>query len=228
MDMKAKSSLIRTFRSKRMWSQEQLALACGLGLRTIQRVETRGSASTETIKALASVFEVDAMSLVWQDGDYQVYKHKQWSVVILALMPILFSAIIINSQFIAIPASAMGVLFALLTIVTFVFSSMTIEVNEIEIKWFFGPGLFRKSLNLEKIGSYKTVRNPIWMGFGIHAFGTGWIYNVSGLLGIEIELKSGASIRLGTDEPNYLVAAIDDAQANIGVEVPSKKSDNGN
>lgn len=50
------------------------------------------------------------------------------------------------------------------------------------------------------------------MGFGIHAYGTGWIYNVSGLLGVEIELKGGSFIRLGTDQPNYLIQAIEDAK----------------
>lgn len=54
------------------------------------------------------------------------------------------------------------------------------------------------------------------MGFGIHPFGTGWIYNVSGLLGSEIELKSGSFIRLGTNEPNYLLQAMDDAIDNAG------------
>ena len=215
MDMKAKSSLIRKYRTKRMWSQEQLATVCGLGLRTIQRIESRGSVSLETIKALAAVFEVDADTLVWKDGDYQVYKHKQWSFVIFAIAPLIASLLLaFDDAYDIMPATVMGILFGLLTIITLVFSSMTIEVNESEVKWFFGPGLFRKSLPLEQVGKYRSVKNPIWMGFGIHAFGTGWIYNVSGLLGVEIELMGGSFIRLGTDEPNYLVAAIEDSKVN--------------
>ncbi|WP_067100681.1 hypothetical protein [Marinomonas atlantica] len=54
-----------------------------------------------------------------------------------------------------------------------------------------------------------------WMGFGIHAFGTGWVYNISGLWGVEIELKGGSLVRLGTDEPNYLCQAIIDSKNNI-------------
>jgi hypothetical protein len=102
-----------------------------------------------------------------------------------------------------------------LTLTAIAFSSMTIEVNESEISWCFGPGFFKKTLPLEEIGQCKKVKNPIWMGFGIHAYGTGWIYNVSGLLGVEIELKGGAFIRLGTDQPNYLIQAIEDAKANV-------------
>ncbi len=58
MDMNINAELIRSERLKRAWSQEQLAHVSGLGLRTIQRVETAGSsASLETIKALAAVLE---------------------------------------------------------------------------------------------------------------------------------------------------------------------------
>ena len=37
--MKINSEKVRDLRNKRGWSQEQLAAACGLGLRTIQRIE---------------------------------------------------------------------------------------------------------------------------------------------------------------------------------------------
>ncbi len=215
MDMKAKSSLIRKYRTDRLWSQEQLAEISGLGLRTIQRLEARGSGSQESIKALAAVFEVEADTLFWRDGAFQTYKHKQWGLFTLIAMPLIAAIILrINYSF-PLPAAGIGVLFGVLTLVAITFSSMTIEVNESEINWYFGPGLFKKSLPLEEVGQCKKVKNPLWMGIGIHAFGTGWIYNVSGLLGVEIELKGGSFIRLGTDEPNYLVQAIEDAKNNV-------------
>lgn len=215
MDMKAKSSLIRKLRTERLWSQEHLAKICGLGLRTIQRLESRGSGSNESIKALAAVFEVDADSLVWRDGSYQEYKHKQWGTASLTGLFILAAMILaIHDQTQVIPAAAVGIIFGILTIIAIIFSSMTIEVNESEVCWSFGLGVIKKRLLLEEIGSCRKVKNPLWMGLGIHAFGTGWIYNVSGLLGIEIELKGGSFIRLGTNQPNYLLQAIDDAKDN--------------
>ncbi len=57
------SPLVRSEREKRAWSQEQLARVTGLGVRTIQRIETGGSASLESMKALASVFELDISEL---------------------------------------------------------------------------------------------------------------------------------------------------------------------
>ena len=51
--------LIQKLRLKKGWSQEQLAQASGLSARTIQRIEAGHPASTESLKSLAAVFEVD-------------------------------------------------------------------------------------------------------------------------------------------------------------------------
>jgi transcriptional regulator with XRE-family HTH domain len=63
MEMKVDSTLIRTEREKRAWSQEHLAEVAGLGLRTIQRIESTGAASYESARALAAVLELDVARL---------------------------------------------------------------------------------------------------------------------------------------------------------------------
>lgn len=55
--------LVQKLRLKRGWSQSQLAQASGLSTRTVQRVEAGYPASTETLKSLAAVFEVDFSTL---------------------------------------------------------------------------------------------------------------------------------------------------------------------
>lgn len=55
--------LIQKLRLKHGWSQQQLADASGLSVRTIQRIEAGHPASTESLKALAAVFEVDFSTL---------------------------------------------------------------------------------------------------------------------------------------------------------------------
>ena len=55
--------LIQKLRLKRVWSQQQLAEASGLSVRTIQRIENGHPASLETLKSLAAVFEVDFSTL---------------------------------------------------------------------------------------------------------------------------------------------------------------------
>jgi transcriptional regulator with XRE-family HTH domain len=63
MDMQLDPNRIRLERERRAWSQEHLAEVAGLSLRTIQRVETSGSASFETARALAAVLELDVAAL---------------------------------------------------------------------------------------------------------------------------------------------------------------------
>ena len=55
--------LIQKLRLKHGWSQQQLAEASGLSVRTIQRIEAGFPASTESLKSLAAVFEVDFSTL---------------------------------------------------------------------------------------------------------------------------------------------------------------------
>lgn len=57
-DVKLNKSKIQKLRDIKCWSQEELAAASGLSVRTIQRVEKTGIASLETTKALAAVFSV--------------------------------------------------------------------------------------------------------------------------------------------------------------------------
>lgn len=49
--------VIRSLRTDRGWSQEQLADISGVSTRTIQRIERGGKASLESLKCLAAVFE---------------------------------------------------------------------------------------------------------------------------------------------------------------------------
>lgn len=55
--------IVKKLREQRSWSQEQLAQMAGISLRTIQRVEAGNRASLETLKCLASVFEVEINTL---------------------------------------------------------------------------------------------------------------------------------------------------------------------
>jgi transcriptional regulator with XRE-family HTH domain len=63
MEMKVDSKLIRAEREKRGWSQEHLASVAGVSPRTIQRIEHTGSASFESVTALASVLSVEVADL---------------------------------------------------------------------------------------------------------------------------------------------------------------------
>ncbi|WP_462154282.1 helix-turn-helix transcriptional regulator [Pseudoalteromonas piscicida] len=63
MEMQINKQLIKSKRVERAWSQSELAQISGLSLRTIQRIEKLGTASLESIKALAAVYEVNVMEI---------------------------------------------------------------------------------------------------------------------------------------------------------------------
>ena len=63
MDMKTNARRLKQLREAKSWSQEHLAEASGLSLRTVQRVETEGNASPETRLALAGALGVDVAEL---------------------------------------------------------------------------------------------------------------------------------------------------------------------
>ncbi|MEE4637441.1 MAG: DUF805 domain-containing protein [Wenzhouxiangella sp.] len=65
--MQANSARLRELRTARQWSQEQLSKLTGLNLRTIQRLESGAKISSESLRALAAVFEVPAESLLVGD-----------------------------------------------------------------------------------------------------------------------------------------------------------------
>jgi transcriptional regulator with XRE-family HTH domain len=50
-------------RVERSWSQEELAIASGLSLRTVQRVENTGHASLQTRKSIAAALELHTRDL---------------------------------------------------------------------------------------------------------------------------------------------------------------------
>ncbi|TAG02650.1 MAG: DUF4177 domain-containing protein [Betaproteobacteria bacterium] len=61
--MNINAMLVKRLRSERSWSQEELAIASGLHLRTVQRIEKEASASLQSRKALAATFSIDIKDL---------------------------------------------------------------------------------------------------------------------------------------------------------------------
>ncbi|MGE5558827.1 MAG: hypothetical protein ACM3WV_09465 [Bacillota bacterium] len=87
-------------------------------------------------------------------------------------------------------------------------SALTVGVDEKYIRLRFGPGLIRRTFKLESIESCRPVKNW-WFAasVGIH-FGSGSLYNVHGPHAVELTMKSGRKIYVGTDEPEKLAEAI--------------------
>lgn len=70
--MEIKAALVREHRTRKSWTQQHLADACDVSLRTIQRVETLGVAAPETVLSLCAALEVS------QDDILEPYSSDGW------------------------------------------------------------------------------------------------------------------------------------------------------
>ena len=136
-----------------------------------------------------------------------MYRHTQPGVLVLALMGpviLLSLALSVATGWHPIAVGAVVVLLAVL----FLFHSLTVEVTSRTVTLWFGPGLIRRSFPVRDIRGARSVKNRWYYGWGIRWTPHGWLYNVSGLDAVEIELGSGKSVRIGTDRPEELTTTI--------------------
>ena len=99
------------------------------------------------------------------------------------------------------------------------FHSLTVHVSGEEIALSFGIGLIRKRFLIKTVKTASIVQNRWYHGWGIKRIKGGWLYNVGGWDAVEIQLENGRKNRIGTDEPEALLAAIESV-----IENPNKTS----
>ena len=150
------------------------------------------------------------------------YRHTQfgWAIVTSTLLPIgiLGSVALASRSF----APLLG-LIPLLVIVP-VFASLTVAVTDAAVLLRFGVGLIRKRFPLDDIESAAPVTNSWISGWGIRLIPGGWLYNVSGTDAVELRLRNGRTVRVGTDDQEALLAALSEARATVLPSMPPETS----
>lgn len=96
----------------------------------------------------------------------------------------------------------------ILLFAAWLFHSLTIEVNEEQLRWHFGSGIIHRRVARSEIASVERVRTNVIEGWGIHWSRFGWLYNVSGFDAVAITLRSGKRFALGTDDAEGLLSAL--------------------
>jgi hypothetical protein len=138
------------------------------------------------------------------------YRHTQirFPIAIL-LVALLFLAIaVVVSTHYGIEAV---VIYILIAAVLANYLSLTVEVKPEKIEMRFGLGLLRRSIALGNVHNLCVVETSIEDGLGMHLTGTGWLYNISGRQAVEIILRDDSQVRIGSDEPEELARAIENA-----------------
>ena len=90
----------------------------------------------------------------------------------------------------------------------YLFSSQTVEVDASGVRWNFAKNFWKRQVALADIAGVREVETPLWQGWGIRRVRGGWCYSVSGRKAVELTLKNGRRVVLGTDRPGELAAAL--------------------
>ncbi len=139
-----------------------------------------------------------------------IYHHQQripgwfYFAGLAALLPIFVLAIAGIEQLWLVSVPGAAIVMAVLN----VFGRLTVEVDNSRLRAFFGWGWPRRRLDFSTARAARIVRNRWWYGFGIRLIPNGWMWNVWGLDAVEFDLDTGKVLRIGTDQPEELLAAV--------------------
>lgn len=135
------------------------------------------------------------------------YRHTQigWvTIVITAVGIAVFGAILVHERGSIVGLVGLLVVAAALA----VFSTLTIEITDEEFRFHFSFGLFARKIPMAAIAECAEVEISMLYGWGIRMTPAGKLYNVSGRKGVELRLRSGERLLVGSDEPARVCAAV--------------------
>jgi len=139
------------------------------------------------------------------------YKHVQFGTLTVSLLVAAIVLLALLGFIIEWHTVTIGVLLTLL-VCGALFYSLTVEISNDHLGIHFGVGIVKKRFEIKDIEKAYPVRNRWYYGWGIRLIPHGWLYNVSGLDAIEIVMSSGKRYRIGTDQPNELMQAVNEAR----------------
>lgn len=141
------------------------------------------------------------------------YRHRQVGWTVLSFLAAgLLAALILPSAIQGLPPlrAEWGVLLALLfgATLTSAFAALTVEVNGDRLLLRFGLGLWRRTVPLTDVKDARPLKIPWCWGYGIRMAPGGWLYRVGGREGVDLLLRSGRHVYVGTDDLEGLLGAL--------------------
>ena len=153
-----------------------------------------------------------------------IYQHTQTGLLTRRLLRAISIITAGSGLFVALRSTLRSIPLLASSAIVFVcatlFDSLTVRVSHDLVEISFGIGIIRKQFDVGNIRRASVVKNKWYYGWGIRLTPHGWLYNVSGLDAVEILMDNGKQYRIGTDQPNELENAINEANRNY----TSKKS----
>ena len=139
------------------------------------------------------------------------YRHTQLGWFMLGLDIVLLLLLGIPAAGTGQPALWLGV--AIVAVLAIFFSTLTVEVTGAAVRFWFGPGVLRRTVPLSALAGVEVTSAPWWYGIGIRFTPTGLMYNVATGRTVDLVLRSGKRVRVGSDEAEALAEAVRTAMA---------------
>lgn len=139
------------------------------------------------------------------------YRHTQigWSLIAIVVgVGLLELTIVALSTVSTLAITLAGATAAIFAVLLVMFATLTVVVDDETLHVWFGVGLLRRVVPLGDVVAARSLRIPWWTGWGVRAVPHGWLYRVGGRAAVELELDSGRVVRVGSDEPAALLAAV--------------------
>jgi hypothetical protein len=140
------------------------------------------------------------------------YRHTQvgWTMIVLVVAIVLaeLTIVALSEPQGTLALALSGALAAVVAVTLVLFATLTVVVDDQALRLWFGPGALRREVMLADVVAARKVRNHWYTGWGVRVIAKGRLYNVGGLDAVELEMESGRVVRVGTDQPDALLAAV--------------------
>jgi hypothetical protein len=140
------------------------------------------------------------------------YRHTQvaWTLIVLVVAVVLaeLTLVAFSAPQSTLALALAGALVAVVAVMLALFSTLTVVVDDRTVSLSFGFGSLRREVMLADIAVVRKVRNHWYDGWGVRVIPRGRLYNVGGLDAVELEMDNGRVVRVGTDQPDALLAAV--------------------
>jgi hypothetical protein len=105
-------------------------------------------------------------------------------------------------------AALIGPFLVLMALLMANFASLTVTVDEREVRWRFGRGPVGRRVPLERVRGVEVRHSPWYWGWGIRWTPHGWLWRSHGLDAVWLELDDGRHVGVGTQDPAGLAQAL--------------------
>ena len=133
-----------------------------------------------------------------------MYKQTEINYSLIIILLVISAFIIFSPEL----ADLKIIILSINLLVTLLFFSLTIVIDEQTLRWYFGFGIISKDVELSQIAETSAYKTKWYQGIGIRMLTDGWLYNASVGQAVKITLTDGKNIYLGCKDAGALQQAL--------------------